>query len=124
MSEERVQSAPTNAAGIAKQLGVLAVELGKTVAQMQAADLAATKARSRYDFAFSSAFLAAEGPVDVRKHEALVATHDLREEAEVAEALLRHLNRRINEIRVRIDVGRSYGAAVRAEVAAMPGIAA
>ena len=36
--------------------------------------------------------------------------------ADVAEAVVRHLRRRIDAVKTRIDVGRSYGAAVRAEI--------
>jgi len=35
----------------------------------------------------------------------------------VADAVVRHLRRKIDALKVRIDVGRSYGAAVRAEIA-------
>jgi hypothetical protein len=38
-------------------------------------------------------------------------------EADVSEAVVRHLRRQIDAIKTRIDVGRSYGAAVRAELA-------
>ena len=37
--------------------------------------------------------------------------------ADVADAVVRHLRRKIEALKVRIDVGRSYGAAVRAEIA-------
>jgi len=36
--------------------------------------------------------------------------------ADVAEALVRHLRRRIDGIKVRVEVGRSVGAAVRTEL--------
>jgi hypothetical protein len=38
-------------------------------------------------------------------------------EADVSDAVVRHLRRKLDATKVRIDVGRSYGAAVRAEIA-------
>ena len=54
--------------------------------------------------------------MEQRKHLAVVAVHQLRLDADVADALVRHLRRRIDATKVRIEVGRSYGAAIRAEL--------
>lgn len=123
MSEQGQGSgAPANALAVVRQLAHLTTELHATVAAMGSADATATRARLLFDLAYSRAFLLAEGAMDVRKHVASVETHELREVAEVAEAVVRQLQRRIREIGMRIDVGRSYGAAVRSELSALPGV--
>ena len=108
---------PANATEVAKALARLARELDETVGALQVADEDATRKRVAFDLAFSKAFIAAEGSVDRRKHLAVIETHAVRDEAEVADAAVRHLRRRLDALRVRIDVGRSYGAAIRAELA-------
>lgn len=108
---------PANATDVARGLANLARELDGTVNALQVADEDATRKRLAYELAFSKAFVAAEGSVDHRKHLAVIETHPLRDEAEVADSLVRHLRRRLDALRVRIDVGRSYGAAIRAELA-------
>jgi hypothetical protein len=101
---------------IAKQLAELARELAHIVAAIESAELDAARKRGAFDLAFSQAFLTAEGPMDVRKHEAVVATHRLRAEADIADAVVRHLRRKIDEVKTRISTGQSVGAAVRAEL--------
>lgn len=102
---------------IAKTLMELARELDTAVQQLEYADRDLTEKRGAADLAFSRAFLAAEGSMDVRKHMAVVQTHQQRMDADVADALVRHLRRRIDVLKVRVDTGRSLGAAVRAEIA-------
>lgn len=101
---------------VAAQLAQLARDLDTTVDQLKTADADATEKRSAADLAHSRAFLNASGAMDLRKHEAIIQTGQQRLDADVADALVRHLRRRIDAIRVRIDVGRSYGAALRAEI--------
>lgn len=109
-------SAPHTPTEVALQLARLARDLDDTVRALESADRDATEKRAAYDLAFSRAFLSAEGSVDYRKHWAQQHTHEQRLAADVADALVRHLRRRIDAIKTRIDVGRSYGAAVRAEI--------
>lgn len=109
-------TAPANPTQVALHLAELARDLDTTVRQLEQADRDATEKRAAADLAFSRAFLAASGSVDARKHQAGIDTHEQRLGADVAEALVRHLRRRIDAIKTRIDVGRSYGAAVRAEI--------
>jgi chromatin segregation and condensation protein Rec8/ScpA/Scc1 (kleisin family) len=101
---------------IAQNLADLARELARIVSAIEHADRDAVQKRNAYDLAFSQAFLAASGSVDARKHEAVVETHRQRLDADLAEALVRHLRRQIDAVKVRIDTGRSVGAAVRAEM--------
>lgn len=102
---------------VALNLARLARELDQTVRALEMADRDATEKRVAADLAFSRAFIAEQGSVDQRKHLATIATHQQRLAADVADALVRHLRRQLDALKVRIDVGRSYGAAVRAEIA-------
>lgn len=108
---------PLNPTQIALQLASLARELDTTVAQLQQADRDMTEKRAAADLAFSRAYMGAVGSIDARKHQAVIETHQLRLDADVADALVRHLRRRIDAIKTRIDVGRTYNAAMRAEIA-------
>lgn len=113
MSTHPVPHTPND---IALQLSRLARDLDDTVRQLEAADRDAVEKRAAYDLAYSRVFISAEGSVDLRKHQATKATHDLRLAADVADALVRHLRRRLDALKVRIDVGRSLGAAIRSEI--------
>lgn len=107
---------PPTLNSIAAHLAGLARELMTTVAQLEFADRDAAERRAAADLAFSRAFLSAQGSVDARKHQAVIDTHDLRLAADVADALVRHLKRRSDEIKVRVDVGRSYNSAIKTEM--------
>lgn len=88
-------------------------ELSKDLDQLEAD---AANSREDYTLALSKAFLSAEGAMDLRKHQSIVDTHAERLVAETAEALVRGRKRQIDSIKVRIDVGRSAAAALRAEM--------
>lgn len=109
-------TAPATPTEVALHLAGLARDLDLTVRQLEDADRDAVEKSGAADLAYSRAFLAAEGSVESRKHRAVLETHDARMAADVAEAVVRHLRRRVDVTKVRIDVGRSYGAAVRAEI--------
>lgn len=109
-------TAPANPTQVAQQLAALARDLDVTVQQLEVADRDAVEKRAGADLAFSRAFVAAVGSVDLRKHLAQIETHQLRMDADVADALVRHLRRRVDALKTRIDVGRSFGAALRAEI--------
>lgn len=101
---------------VASQLSKLARQLDELVKGMDHAEREAVNKREDYTLALSRAFLAAEGPMDVRKHKSIADTHAERLAAELAEATVRGLRRQIDSVKVRIDVGRSVGAAVRSEL--------
>lgn len=109
-------TAPATPNEVALQLSRLARDLDDTVRQLEKTDREATELRAAADLAYSRAFMAATGSMDMRKHLAVVDTHDQRLAADVAEAVVRHLRRRLDATKTRIDVGRSYGAAIRAEL--------
>lgn len=109
-------TAPLTGADVAAQLARLSRQLDELVQEIGRAEQTAVNAREDYTLAHAKAFLRAEGPMDVRKHLAIEATHTERLAAEAAEAIVRGLRRQIDTVKVRIDVGRSVGAAMRAEV--------
>jgi hypothetical protein len=107
---------PLTASDVAAQLAKLARQLDELVQEIGWAEVAAVNAREDHTLALSRAFLKAEGPMDIRKHVSIEATHAQRLAAELAEATVRGLRRQIDSVKVRIDVGRSVGAAMWAEV--------
>jgi len=109
-------SAPITPNDVALQLARLARDLDDTVRILETVDRDSTEKRAAADLAFSRAFMAATGSVDARKHLATIETHDQRLAADVADASVRHLRRRIDALKTRVEVGRSYGAAIRAEL--------
>ena len=94
----------------------LARELAALASDLDTLEVDAVNRREDLTLAAAKAFLAADGPVDVRKNEALVATHVERLAAETAEALVRGRKRQLDTIKIRVDVGRSAAAALRAEM--------
>lgn len=102
---------------VALQLAKLARQLDSLIGSIDQAEREAVNRREDYTLALSRAFLKAQGPMDVRKHQSIADTHAERLAAELAEALVRGLRRQIESVKIRIDVGRSVGAAVRSEMA-------
>lgn len=72
--------------------------------------------REDYTLAYSTAFMKADGSIEARKHIATLATSVERVEADKTEALVRGKKRHIDTLRLRIDVTRTAGALVRAEM--------
>jgi len=114
-------SAPATAQQVVSNLSALTEELRRTVAAYRAAERDAAEKRHAADVAESRAFLRADGPMDMRRHVARVEADQAEQDALVAEALVRVLKAEIRAIETRIDVGRTYGATVRAELKALPG---
>ncbi|MEU8157992.1 hypothetical protein AB0B94_30435 [Micromonospora sp. NPDC048986] len=90
--------------------------MDEAVKAVERADLDRTQKRAEFDLAHAKAFLGAEGSMDIRKYQAVIATHDLRVEADVADAAFRHLQRRISAINTRVEVGRSVNSALKTEM--------
>lgn len=105
-----------NANEIAANLARLARTLEGCARALEDADLKAVHAREDYTLALSKAFLSSQGSMDMRKHQSLVDTHAERLAAELADAMVRGIRKQMDTIKVRIDVGRSVGAAVRTEM--------
>lgn len=102
--------------GVVQGLLNLARELAELSKDLGLLEIDAVNSREDLTLASAKAFLAADGPVETRKNIALVETHSERLVAETAEALVRGRKRQIDSIKVRIDVGRSAAAALRAEM--------
>ncbi|WP_446224943.1 hypothetical protein ACTWPB_07445 [Nocardia sp. IBHARD005] len=110
-------SAPTTPNAVVHHLAELARQLDAVTAELNEADVAAVNAKEAAKLAEAQAFLRAEGSVDARKAMAVNATHEVRLAAEVAEALVRGLQRTSRTLQTRIDVGRTFSATVRSEIA-------
>ncbi|MGH7876619.1 MAG: hypothetical protein ACRENM_02990 [Candidatus Dormibacteraceae bacterium] len=104
---------------VVRQLSELGRELDAAVRTLKDSEVEAVTKRHAADMAESRAFVAAEGSMELRKHRARLEADPLEGEALVAEAVVRHLRTRIRSIDTRIEIGRSYGAAVRAELKAL-----
>jgi hypothetical protein len=100
---------------VAQQLANLARQLDDLVDAIDDAEKRAVHAREDYTMHLAKSFLSAEGSMDIRKHLSTEQTHDTRLAAELAEQHVKAIRRQIESIRIRIDVGRSLGAALRAE---------
>ncbi|HEX5347892.1 MAG TPA: hypothetical protein VFW64_12460 [Pseudonocardiaceae bacterium] len=109
-------TAPATAGDVVRNLSALTEELRVKVAAFRAAEKDAAEKRHAADMIESRAFLAADGPMDVRRHTARVAADQAEQDALVAEALVRVLRAEIRAVETRIEVGRTYGATVRAEL--------
>ena len=111
--------APATSNEVVRNLAHLTRELRDRTSAYAAAEKDAAIKRHAADIAESRAFLAADGPMDIRKHTARIEADRQEGEALVAEALVRVLRAEIRAIETRIDVGRTYGATVRAELATL-----
>lgn len=106
---------PQNANDVAFELLRLVRAMDRVTAELQDADEAAVRQRLTYDRHFSKAFVAVQGSIDMRKHLASLDTYEMHLAAELADVKVRNLRRKIESLRVQIDVGRSIGAAIRTE---------
>lgn len=102
--------------GVVQGLLRLSRELNELSRDLDQLEIDAVNAREDFTMAHAKAFLAADGAMDVRRYTAVEATHHERLAAETAEALVRGRRRQIESVRVRIEVGRSAAAALRAEM--------
>lgn len=88
---------------------------------LESAEREAVDIRHAADLAEAKAFLAVEsGSVEQRRREAFIKCERLLHDAEIAEAVVRHLKRRGQAISTRVDIGRSALSAIRAEISLTP----
>lgn len=102
---------------VVQQLLSLARELAELSEGMDQLEIDAVNAREDFTMAHAAAFLGAEGAMDIRRYTAIQATHHERLAAETAEALVRGRKRQLDTLKIRVEVGRSAAAALRAEIA-------
>lgn len=112
-------TAPASAAEVVKNLAALTGELQARVAMLRTAERDAAEKRHAADMAESRAFVNSDGSMDMRKHRARLEADGAESAAKIAEALVRVLRAEIRALETRIDVGRSYGATVRAELSTL-----
>jgi hypothetical protein len=112
---------PATPMAVGKFLAALTDELGVLVKRLGEADRAAVQAREKYIRARAVAFAQASGSIEAKKNTAIRTTHGYRLEAEEADCEVRDLQRQVDYVKVRIGVGQSLGAAVRAELQALGG---
>lgn len=109
-------TAPANSQEIMAALGERLAKLNEHVRAYAAAEQEAATLRGAADLAESAAFLAATGAMELRKHTARVAASDDESAALTAEAKVRSLKAKIRALETDIDVHRTLGATVRAEL--------
>lgn len=109
-------NAPSNSVEVVAALSALTRDLRTLTEQYKTAEVEAAKLRHTADMAKTRAWLHAGGTVPEREHKARDAADRPEGEALVAEAIVRGLRADIRAIETRIDVGRTYGATVRAEL--------
>ena len=114
------QQTPATPLEVVQHLSRLTEELRGLVQAYAQAEKDAAEKRHAADMIESRAFLNADGAMEFRKHTSRVAAERQEGEALVAEALVRVLKAKIRANETSIDVGRTYGATVRAEFKAMP----
>lgn len=112
-------SAPANAHEVVRNLTELTRELRDKTSAYRMAEHDAAMKRHAADMIEARAFLSADGSVEQRKNTAKVAADRAENEALVAEALVRVLKAELRSVQVRIEVGRTYGATVRAELSTL-----
>ena len=98
---------------VVAQLAGLGRELDAALRTLRAAELEAVQKRHTADLAESRAFVGAQGSAELRKHSGWIAASALEEDALIAEAVCRYLKVKIPAIELRVEIGRSMGAALR-----------
>ena len=106
---------------VIRDLTQLTDELTDLVTRYSAAEHTAAVERHAADLAETKAFLAAEGAMDLRRHIAKDASEEEELAALTAEAEVKGLRAQLRALELRIDVWRSFGAAVRAELKTLGG---
>jgi len=101
-------------------LAQLGRELDAKQGEISRLDEEAVRTRARYEVTLSRAFLQAEGPMDVRKHQSIIDAAQLKLDAEIADQKLRAARESIRVLRDRLDIGRSLNSAIKAEWSAQP----
>lgn len=108
---------PQTPLAVVQGLSALTVKLYRHVGAYSDAEKVAAQLRAAADVAESRAFIAAEGAMDLRKHVAKVKVYDLELEAAVAEAVVKTYRAKIKALEIDIEVHRTYGTTLRAELA-------
>ncbi len=104
-----------NAADIIANLGALSWELTQHLTDYKRLNLDAAKARRAYKVAFAGSVLRGEGPMELRKAAATVATADLLLAMEIAEAEFDNCRAELRVTGQRLDSGRTIASTIRSD---------
>lgn len=88
-------------------------DLDRAIEELETLELAAAEAESAYRVAKATAFMAAEGAVQAREHQAVIATQIQLIERDKTAAMARVQLQRVKSLHARIDVGRTVASAER-----------
>lgn len=102
---------------VVRQLGDLARELDTAVAKLAELDEIRIDAEADFKAAEAQAFRAAEGSMELRKREALLACDELWRTWGKAESAVNVQKAHIRALHARVDVGRTIQSSIRAEIA-------
>jgi hypothetical protein len=86
-------------------------DLDKAIEDLETMELAAAEAESAYRVAKAVAFMSAEGAVQAREHQAVIATQVQLIERDKTAAMARVQLQRVKSLHARIDVGRTVASA-------------
>lgn len=106
---------------IARWLAELTRQLDAKVQEYANLSDEASAARRDAEVAFARAFLQGEGAMDARRQQAMLAAADKRFGADLAERKVSSCKEAIRALHLKIDVGRTASANVRAELTALGG---
>jgi hypothetical protein len=111
---------PLTPHAVVLKLGQMGRDLDKLTEAMRRAEIDMVQKRHLADMTESKAFLSADGSMDIRKHAARIEAEEVELAALVSESVVRYLRSKIKAQEARIEIGRSMGVALRAELTAMP----
>jgi len=96
------------------QLQTISRDLDAAIKQLSDLEMKAADAESTYRVAKAQAFMRAEGPVQAREHQAVIATQVQLIERDKTAAMVRVQIQLIKSLHARIDVGRTLASAEKA----------
>ena len=103
---------------VIKRLAEVSRLLDAATDELAVLDEAAVVAKQSFEVGYARAFIEAEGPIDVRKHAATLATAQDRLDYELAYAKHRACKERMNTLRNQLSTGQTVSAALRHQFAA------
>jgi hypothetical protein len=112
-------TAPPSTHQIASWLGTLIRQLDAKITEYAQLSDEAAEARRMAEVAYARAFLNAAGAMDFRRQIAMVEAANERFGADVAERKVAACKEAIRALHLKIDVGRTASANVRAELATL-----
>lgn len=86
-------------------------ELDAAIEELKTMERDAARAESTYRVAKAKAFMVAEGPVQAREHQAVIATEVELIERDMTAAMARVQLQKVKALHARIDVGRTVASA-------------